>query len=47
MQPVDAAEFDRIDQEHYLLRFVLQSNYCAVLTTTITRCLDVGCGPGM
>ncbi|GES97826.1 S-adenosyl-L-methionine-dependent methyltransferase [Rhizophagus clarus] len=47
--PNDDDEIDRLQMQHYLLRYIWQSNFSAPVKE-ILRCgakvLDVGCGPG-
>jgi ubiquinone/menaquinone biosynthesis C-methylase UbiE len=45
MFPKDDQEIDRLDLQHYVLRFILHENYLAPLKTP-GRILDVGCGSG-
>jgi ubiquinone/menaquinone biosynthesis C-methylase UbiE len=45
MFPKDDLEIDRLDLQHYVLRFMLHENYLAPLKTP-GRILDVGCGTG-
>lgn len=45
MFPKDDQEIDRLDLQHYVLRFMLHENYLAPLKTP-GRILDVGCGTG-
>lgn len=45
MFPKDDREIDRLDLQHYVLRFMLHENYLAPLKTP-GRMLDVGCGTG-
>lgn len=48
--PTDEREINRLDFQHYLLRYALQGNYAAPLTTMPrgypASILDVGCGTG-
>ncbi|CAG8494607.1 3823_t:CDS:2 [Cetraspora pellucida] len=47
--PNDDEEIDRLQLQHYLARYILQSNFCAPVNNKLksgTRVLDVGCGPG-
>lgn len=48
--PSDDLEIHRLDFQHYLLRYALQGNYSAPITTNPQRypasILDVGCGTG-
>jgi ubiquinone/menaquinone biosynthesis C-methylase UbiE len=43
--PKDDQEINRLDFQHYMLRFALKGNYAAPLGTP-TSILDVGCGSG-
>ncbi len=43
--PKDDQEIDRLDRQHYIVRFMLHENYLAPLQAP-GRILDVGCGTG-
>ncbi len=43
--PKDDTEINRLDFQHYLLRYMLRGNYAAPLQR-VTSILDVGCGTG-
>lgn len=43
--PKDEQEIDRLDLQHYLLRYMLQRNYLAPIHNP-GRILDIGCGTG-
>jgi len=43
--PKDKQEINRLDFQHYMLRYALQGNYTAPITQPATI-LDVGCGSG-
>jgi ubiquinone/menaquinone biosynthesis C-methylase UbiE len=43
--PKDDQEFERLDLQHYMLRYVLKGNYLAPIAQP-AHVLDVGCGTG-
>ncbi len=45
LMPNDQHEFNRLDFQHYLIRYVMQCNYIAPITDP-RGILDVGCGTG-
>ncbi|KAJ3040436.1 hypothetical protein HDV00_010872 [Rhizophlyctis rosea] len=49
--PNDEDEMDRLDIQHYMLRYAYQGNYCAPVTDMLckrgARILDAGCGSGI
>ncbi len=45
LMPQDAREIDRLDFQHYLIRYIMQRNYVAPLQNP-KGILDVGCGTG-
>ena len=45
LMPTDKYEFNRLDFQHYLIRYVMQCNYIAPLANP-TGILDIGCGTG-
>ncbi|KAJ3296786.1 hypothetical protein HK104_001202 [Borealophlyctis nickersoniae] len=49
--PHDDDELERLNMQHYFLRYIFQTNFCApideTLRTSDTKILDVGCGSGI
>ena len=45
LMPTDQREIDRLDMQHYLIRYVMQCNYVAPIQNP-KGILDVGCGTG-
>lgn len=45
LMPIDQREIDRLDMQHYLIRYVMQCNYVAPVQNP-KGILDVGCGTG-
>src|SRR5438067_108538 len=45
--PKDLGEDERLNLQHYILRYVLKGNYVAPLGERVTHILDVGSGSGI
>ncbi|KAK9696622.1 hypothetical protein K7432_012354 [Basidiobolus ranarum] len=45
--PNDVEEVGRLNLQHHLFRYLLQSNYIAPVSPDAKRILDVGCGSGI
>lgn len=44
--PSDMGEINRLDFQHYMMRYALRGNYAAPIGRAPERILDVGCGTG-
>jgi SAM-dependent methyltransferase len=44
--PNDMGEINRLDFQHYMMRYALKGNYGAPISSNPRRILDVGCGTG-